>query len=127
MIEAKGSSFSGAADGTSDLFADVVDQTVAIYPVNAAITTKIGTAILSKGTAGAYTIANPTATTDDGKRLKITSTTAAAHVITDATSGFNNKGSSGTLTFGAAIGNSCTLFAYQGKWYVTSKVNVTVA
>jgi len=47
--------------------------------------------------------------------IRVITLTAQAHVITDSVNGFNNKGSSGTITYTAAIGNSCDLEAYRGK------------
>jgi hypothetical protein len=89
-----------------------------------AVTT--GTALLTKGTAGTdYTIAAPTVTTHDGRIVRIISTTAAAHVVT-AGAGVINGATSGVATFGGAIGDTITLVAYQGVWYATSKLGVTI-
>ena len=92
-----------------------------------AITIQNATVLLSKAGAGAITIATPTATTHDGRIIRVVSLTAQAHVITSATDGFNDKGSSGTATFGGAIGDSVTLLAYQANWYVIATRNVTIA
>lgn len=94
-----------------------------------AITAKSGTVYLTKAGVGAMTIADPTATTDDGKVLNIVSTTANAHTISNAAgSGFNEAGGSGDIgTLGGAIGDNLCITAYQGKWYVVSKVNCTLA
>lgn len=73
------------------------------------------------------TIADPIAGADDGKILRILDITGKAHVITDATSGFNGKGSSGTLTFGTAAGDYVELIAYGGKWYTGAISGVTAA
>ncbi len=83
-----------------------------------------GVAQLSKATAGAYTLAVPTR---DGIIIRFYTSTAAAHVITQGTVGFNAKGSSGILTFGAAIGNSCLLVSKGGNWFTLSTLNVTPA
>lgn len=90
------------------------------------ITARAGVVRLNKATAGAYTIADPVAA-DEGKRILVVSMTAAAHVITAATSGFNGKGSSGTATYGAAIGNTVELACIQQKWIATVKTGVTIA
>ncbi len=92
-----------------------------------AISIKNGLVVLSKGSAAAITLADPTTGVDDFSRLSVITSTAQAHVITDATSGFNAKGSSGTATFTAAIGNGVELVAYQGKWYTVTKNGVTIA
>jgi hypothetical protein len=92
-----------------------------------AITIQTGRVYLSKAGAGAITIAAPTATTHDYIEITVITLTAQAHVITSGVEGFNDKGSSGTVTFTAAIGNSVTLVAYQGNWYTVVKNGVTVA
>lgn len=87
--------------------------------------------ITYNGGAGAYTLAAPTAggpgTGQDGVILNVITTTAQAHVITSGVDGFNAKGSSGTATFTAAIGNTCKLVAYNGHWYAATKTGVTIA
>lgn len=82
---------------------------------------------ITKGSIAALTLAAPAAGTDDNKELTIWSETAFAHVITGGVDGFNSKGSSGTLTFGAAKGSSCKLKARNGHWWVTALNGVTVA
>lgn len=82
---------------------------------------------LSKGSAAAITLAAPTNSTHDGYIVMVFSSTAQAHVITGGVDGFNAKGSSGTITFGGAIGDSVTLVAMGGHWYTLAKVNATVA
>lgn len=104
-----------------------VYQSVQVISADGAVNIKNGLVIITKATALAGTLANPTAGVDDGAYLEIVSTTAAAHVITDATSGFNNKGASGTATFGIAIGNAFSIAAYNGRWYTTSLLGVTIA
>ena len=74
------------------------------------------------------TLAAPTATTHDGVEIVIVSTTAAAHTVTVSTTGMNDLGTSADVgTFGASKGNGLTLVAYQGDWYVTSNIGVTLA
>ena len=82
---------------------------------------------LSKAGAGAITLAAPTSGTHDGWEITVISMTAQAHVITGGVVGFNAKGSSGTATFGGAIGDSVTFVARTGNWYSKDKVNVTIA
>jgi co-chaperonin GroES (HSP10) len=103
------------------------DDVVAITG-DGAITIAPSSIFLSKGSAAAITIAAPTATTHDGIIIRIVAISAQAHVVTCATVGFNAKGSSGTLTFGGAIGDSVVIEAYQGNWYtVGAPRNVTAA
>lgn len=82
---------------------------------------------LSKGSAAAITIAAPTSGTDDGKVIDVFTSSAQAHVITCSTDGFNAKGSSGTATFTAAIGNAAKILCDDGHLYVIQKNGVTVA
>lgn len=92
-----------------------------------AVSIKNGVVTITKGTAAAVTIANPTATTDDFKRLSIVSTTAAAHTVT-LTGGFGNGGTSyDVATFAAAIGAGLHLIAFGGYWYVTGNQGITLA
>ncbi len=83
---------------------------------------------ITKGTAAAMTLAAPTATTHDGVEIVIVSTTAAAHTVTATTIGFNAGNTSKDVgTFGGAIGDGLACVAYQGEWYVTNNINVTLA
>lgn len=100
----------------------------AAYAADGAIGLYSHTAIITKGTAAAMTLAAPTATTHDGVIIEVISTTAAAHTVTATTVGFNaGDAASDVGTFGAAIGNSFRFIAYQGEWYVLNNVNVTLA
>lgn len=107
-------------------------QQFATIGANGAISQRSGTLLVTKGTACVMTIADPAAGDpavggDDGKRLSILSTTAAAHTLTRATTGFNDAGAAGDVaTWGGAVGDCLALLAYGGKWYVESAVNVTV-
>lgn len=92
-----------------------------------AITIQNALVVLSKGSAAAITLAAPTAGTHDGRTITVVATSAQAHVITSGVDGFNAKGSSGTATFGGAIGDSVTFKAHNGHWYTTSLINVTIA
>jgi hypothetical protein len=84
--------------------------------------------VLTKGSAGAYTLAAPTAA-QEGMELIITAGSAFAHVVTatglldDGVTG----GSKNTATFAAFVGATITLMAYNLKWIVVSKNVVTVA
>ena len=92
-----------------------------------AITIQNALVFLSKGSAGAITLAAPTSGTHDKIIVRVVAISAQAHVITGSVDGFNAKGSSGTITFGGAIGDSVTLVAYLGHWYTLAKINATVA
>lgn len=96
------------------------------YATDGAIGITEGTAELSKGSAGAYTLAAPTAA-DEGKRLTITAKTAQAHTVTQTTPGFNGAGSAADVaTFGGAIGDNMVVVAVNSKWNVVTLRNVTL-
>lgn len=110
--------------GTTNLSDLVVDTlTIGTLPMlnevqamtsNGAITIKQGMVTLNKSGVLAATLANPTATTDDYKRLTIVSLSAQAHTIT-CTGGFGNAGTGEDVaTFTAAIGACLDLIAFQG-------------
>lgn len=98
------------------------------YLTDGAIAITNGTAVLTKGSAGAYTLAAPTAA-QAGTRLRIISQTDFAHVITatnlidDGVTG----GAKDTATFAAFAGAAIELEAVNLKWVVVSKNVVTVA
>lgn len=101
---------------------------VVVQSADGAITPAAGVVVITKGTACAMTIVDPTAGTHDGVIMEFISTTAAAHTLSNAAgSGFNGGGAGTDVgTFGAAIGNSIRIVAYNGKWYVLNNVNVTL-
>jgi hypothetical protein len=85
------------------------------------------TVIITKGSAAALTLGLPT-TAQNGVEIAIVAATAFAHTVTRATEGFNDLGASGDVaTFAAAKGNGFTVVAYEGDWFVTSNIGVTIA
>ena len=88
-----------------------------------------GVVVMTKGSASAFTLAAPAATTQDGTRMTFLNGSAFAHVIT--ATGLIHDGVTGgaknTATFGAFLGASLTLVAYNTKWYVESKNVCTIA
>ena len=120
----------------SDRFVpDVQDGNGGLAPVpyqaviaSGAVTIAGGVVTLNLGSAIAATIGDPP-TTMDGAVLQVISLTAQAHTLSNAAgSGFNAGGAASDIgTFGAAIGNSITLVASGGVWYVLNNVNVTLA
>ncbi len=97
-----------------------------VLSADGAITIKSGIVQITKGTAAAITLADPTAGDDDGKVLTIDSTTAAAHTVTIA-GGLRGAGAGADVgTFGAAIGNGIMLYAYNGAWYTVPGTNLNV-
>ena len=127
----------GYLDGVSSAIQTQIDtkrpwtDTVTEYLIDGAISFSLQSqiAVLTKETAGAYTLAAPTTGTHDGRLLKITSTTDAAHVVTatglilDGVTG----GAKNTATFAAFSGASITLMAMKAKWHVIDLNAVTVA
>lgn len=87
------------------------------------------TYIFTKAGVASMTLADPTAGTHDGIRLTFIASVAAANIISNAAgSGFNVGGALGDVaTFAGGIGDSLTIEAYQGKWYVVDKTNVVIA
>lgn len=103
---------------------DDITQAIA---VDGAITAKQGVVIIQKAGVLAATLAAP-ALADNGRILTILSLTANAHTVTQAAPGFNDGGAgSDVATFGAAKGNSMTLIAYGGIWYVLNLTGVALA
>lgn len=90
--------------------------------VDGAITIKNGKAMMSKGSAGAHTLAAPANPADDGKILIMMPSTAFAHVVT-----VTGMVGGTTLTFGATTGDIAILRAWKGQWYVVLTKNCTVA
>ena len=94
---------------------------------NGAIAIKQGVVTLNKAGAIAATIANPTAGDDDFKRLTIVSVVAQTHTVT-LTGGFGGGGGGEDVaTFSGVIGDSLSLKAYQGKWYIIGAHQVSIA
>lgn len=80
---------------------------------------------LVAGSAAAMTLALPS-TADDGKTLTIQAGAAQAYTVTTPTAtGFKNT--TGTATFGGAIGDNMVIQAYKGQWLPVSVINVTFA
>lgn len=93
------------------------------YPADGAIAVESHTALINNTSAGAYTLAVPTAA-DDGKIIPLlkgtdfahTITTAAANLLVDAFSG--NEGNRLTLT--GPLGHSTTLHVADGKYWLSA-------
>ena len=107
---------------------NTIRRKVTSYVADGALSTSGAVAKLTKGSAGAYTLAAPTAA-QEGQELVIVAGTAFAHVITasnlldDGVTG----GAKDTATFAAFVGASITLIACDLKWIVVSKNLVTIA
>lgn len=83
------------------------------------------TYVVNKAGTDAMTLAAPTATTDDGLQITITSNTANAHTLTATGLLLTGSASVNTATFAAQKGAGLTLMAYQAKWIVLSQIGIT--
>jgi hypothetical protein len=98
-------------------------------PANSAIAIKPGLVLLSKSTAGAYTLAAPRdggqdEGGQDGITMQIVASTAEAHVVTTPADALNSAFD--TATYGGAIGNSMEITANGGVWIVRNLSGVTL-
>lgn len=94
----------------------------------ALISIDMGVVTLNKAGVIAATLAKPTATTDDFKRLYIVSVTAQLHTLAIVGGSFGNGGAGEDVaSFGAVKGNNIALMAFGGEWYITGGLGVTVA
>ena len=108
-----------------------LDQGFEVESGDGAIGIKDGVAIITKGSAAALTLVAPAAGLpnaggDDGRKLKVVSTTAFAHVVTCPANKINGNKLSATLA--AAAGSAFELVAYNGVWYLAeNEGTVTLA
>lgn len=121
----KAVSFAGKAivGGTS-----TAAEVVTAYAADGAIAIAHGVARLTKGSAGAYTLAAPAAA-DEGKVLHIVAGTDFAHVVTIATTSLldGTNTPKGKCTTAAYIGSGITVVAVNQKWLLRSNVASTLA
>jgi hypothetical protein len=112
----------GSAVANYALVTPVYDQAqgaqLQVFGANGALAVKGSTVIITKGSAAALTLADPTSGANDGLLIDIVSTTAFAHTLV-APSGYNVSGT--TATWGGAKGDSLQLVAYGGKWYTNGQ------
>ncbi len=103
-------------------------EIVTAYAADGAIAIANGTAKLTKGSAGAYTLAAPAAG-DDGTVMHIVAGTDYAHVITIATTSLldGTNTAKGKCTTAAYIGSGITIVAVNQKWLLRSSVAATLA
>lgn len=93
---------------------------VHVYSGDGAIAVRSHTAVLTKGSAAAMTLAAPTV---NGIEIQISAGSAFAHVVT--ATGLIDDGVTGggknTWTSAAFVGSSIRLISYNGHWLVISK------
>jgi len=95
-----------------------------------AVSIKPGNVFLNTGTAGAFTLALPTAGSvasggNDGQEMAFFAEDAEAYTLTTPTSGYNDAHH--IATFGGAAGDSITVVAYNGFWWVKSLNAVVIS
>lgn len=96
-----------------------------LLTTNGALPVVTGNYVVTKAGVLADTLAAPTAGSQDGVIIQISSTTANAHTLT-ATGLFQCGTSSVNLaTFAAQAGAGLVLMSYNGKWIVLSSVGIT--
>jgi hypothetical protein len=110
---------------TGNVAGNTQESVPAAKTTSAAISEKQGLVRLGGSGARAMTLADPTTGTDDGKRLTLLASTAAAHVIT-VTGGLAG-GSKNTLTLGGAVGDMAEIEAIGGKWFLRPSINATAS
>lgn len=98
---------------------DDVERQVQTLSANGAITIKDGTVLIAKTSAGAFTLAAPTAVVDDGKELSIACSTDFAHVVT-----ITNIGTVNTSALPLKKGDNLKVVAVNGRWYLRQTVFV---
>ena len=83
------------------------------------------TYVITKAGVAAMTLAAPTAVTDDGNEIVVTSDTANAHTITATGLLDTGTASVNVATFAGQKGAGLSLLAYNGRWKVTAAVGIT--
>lgn len=83
------------------------------------------TYVVTKAGVAAMTLAAPTATTDDGIEITITSDTANAHTLTATGLLDTGTASVNLATFAANKGAGLALMAYNARWKVICSVGIT--
>jgi len=101
---------------------------VTAYAADGAIAIASGVAKLTKGSAGAYTLAAPAAG-DDGVVMHIVAGTDFAHVVAIATTSLldGTNTAKGKCTMAAYTGSGITVVASGQKWLLRSNVAATLA
>lgn len=108
---------------------NLVDNGYQLLVADGAITVKNGICVIAKTVAGvvAATLADPTDVTDNFKRLTIISGQAQANTVTSASSFGGGGAGEDVATFSGQIGDTLSLIAYGGKWYITGVHQCTIA
>lgn len=79
------------------------------------------------GAVNSATLADPSASLDEGREIWVKNGTTQANTIT-ITNGLGGSGGGyTTLTFLAVVAANATLRAYSGKWYLVGQYGITVS
>jgi hypothetical protein len=96
------------------------------YASDGALTVLHGLHKLTKSSAGAYTLSNPTSD-EEGTVMHIRAQTAFAHTVT-VTGGYAGAGAGADVaTCGGAVGDGFTIIAVNSLWHIVSLQNVTLS
>src|SRR6266699_3841577 len=76
--------------------------------------------VITKASVAAMTLAAPTATTDDGLEIEVSSTTAFAHSFTATGLLLTASAAVNSITMPAFAGATVYFTSYQGKWVVAT-------
>lgn len=125
--KASGAVVLDANKGVTGLGAVGALEPVATASADGAITIAPGIVKITKAGVCALTLADP-ASGDEGTVMRIVSTTAFAHTVSNAAgSGFNAGGAGADVaTLGGAKGDGLTVVALGSKWYVLGSINATL-
>lgn len=95
------------------------------YSASGAIDPRVSVARLTKAGVGVMTLVAPEAA-QNGHIISVVSETAQAHTLTIVL-GVGGVGAGGDVgTWGGAIGDTITLRADNGFWYLVGSLNVTL-
>jgi len=102
------------------------------YSVDGALTIAAGIHKIAKVAAAAMTLAAPTFAQEGLVMTIIALTTATSHTVTvaaaaDAVAGFGGAGSSYDVATFNAVGDTLTIVAARGRWYILCVNSVTLA
>lgn len=97
-------------------------QPIVVVATNGPLNIYSGVIRLTKATAAASILPNPSAN-DDGLRLTLVNGSAAAHIITGSYQDGVTGGTKTTATMGAFVGASLSLIAVNRTWTVLA-INV---
>ncbi len=99
-------------------------QQLQVVTASGVVQIKQSTVVITKSSAAALTMADPTTGVHDGLEMTFISQTAQAHTLITP-SGYNQSGTQ--ALWGGARGDGFTIIAFAGKWYVKFKTNISLS